>query len=257
MITIIVIITLVLLLLILFIISILFLYQKRQITYQKDIESITADYEKNLLKTQLEIQEQIFQTISRDIHDNINLLLTLAKLNLNTLDLNDKEKSSVQVNSSINYISTAISDLTNISRSMSSDLITEQGLISALNEETEKLRKLTRFNIQFDVNGNPIFMDAQKELFIFRIVQESFNNILKHAHAKHVNLCLYYKKNGVDITITDDGIGFAIPNDQGKISTKLTSGLRNMQKRANLLNGNCHIESTPGNGTIINISIPF
>ncbi|MEI9810293.1 MAG: hypothetical protein WDO16_21820 [Bacteroidota bacterium] len=90
-------------------------------------------------------RNKTLQTISRDIHDNINLSLTLAKLNLNTLDITNKEKSMEQLTYSIDIISKSIIDLTDISRSMNSDIISEQGLIKALELEIEKLKKLNRF----------------------------------------------------------------------------------------------------------------
>jgi len=81
--------TLFILILIFFIVFILFLYQRRHISYQKGLEILKSDFEKTLLTTQLEIQEQTFQNISREIHDNIGLSLTLAKLNLNTINWNN------------------------------------------------------------------------------------------------------------------------------------------------------------------------
>ena len=85
--------TLILLLLTSFVMSFLFIYQRKQISYFETIEKLKHDHEKNILKTQLEIQEQTLQHISREIHDNINLSLTLAKLNLNTLDWNHPDKA--------------------------------------------------------------------------------------------------------------------------------------------------------------------
>src|SRR5262245_13132625 len=114
-----------------FILSILFLYRKNQLNYFKDLERMKYDYEKTLLHTQLEIQEQTLHTISREIHDNINLTLTLAKLQLNTINVND-EKTIRQIHSSIEFVSKAIADLSDISRGLNSDVIIEQGLISAL-----------------------------------------------------------------------------------------------------------------------------
>ena len=74
------------------------------------------DYEKNLLHTQLEIQEQTLQHISREIHDNINLSLTLAKLNLNTFDWNYPVKAKNKIDSSLQQISKAIVDLSDLSK---------------------------------------------------------------------------------------------------------------------------------------------
>lgn len=80
-----------------FIFFILFLHRKRQIAYFQKINEIEVNYEKNLLKTKLEIQEQTFQHISGEIHDNISLSLTLAKLNLNTIEWHDKKGILVKV----------------------------------------------------------------------------------------------------------------------------------------------------------------
>jgi signal transduction histidine kinase len=249
--------TLIILVLAFFIITIIYLYRKKQILYSRGLEQLKSDYDRTILSTQLEIQEQTFQTISRDIHDNINLSLTLAKLNLNTLDIENKEKSSFQINASIDFVSKAITDLTDISRSMNSDIIIEQGLISALQIEIEKLRKLEWFILQFEVTGNSVFLDAQKELFIFRIVQEAFNNILKHAQAKTVILGLHYGNDDMTITIADDGVGFTKLDAIEKRMSRPTAGLLNMQKRTELMNGNWQIESGKGKGTTIKFSIPF
>ncbi|MBL0334762.1 MAG: hypothetical protein IPP73_05450 [Chitinophagaceae bacterium] len=216
-----------------------------------------VDFDKSMLNTKLEIQEQTFQSISREIHDNINLSLTLAKLNLNTLSLKNLSVASEKIASSIEFISKAIRDLSDISRSMNSEVINEQGLIRALEFETEKLKALNWFKVETTITGNPVFMDPQKELFIFRIVQEAFNNILKHAHASRIRLQLHYEKDIVDIWVEDDGDGFDQSFIKGKDSKKISAGLLNMQKRAELLNGHYSLESTPGKGTKINILIPY
>ena len=79
------------------VVTIILLYRKKQVSYEKDIESIKAEYEKAILNTQLEMQEQTFSDISREIHDNIGMSLTLAKLNLNTLRPDDAAQSAFQV----------------------------------------------------------------------------------------------------------------------------------------------------------------
>src|SRR4029079_17393553 len=106
-----------------FIVTILFLYKKKQLAYYKTIEELKLDYEKSLLRTQLEIQEQTLQHISREIHDNINLSLTLAKLNLNTFDWGHPDKSKNKIDSSLLQISKAIVDLSDLSKGMNSELI--------------------------------------------------------------------------------------------------------------------------------------
>src|ERR1044071_1310040 len=123
------------LLLISFIAFIILKYHRRQIDHQGRIATLTSNFEKTLLSTQLEIQEQTFQNISREIHDNIGLSLTLAKLNLNTIDWNNISHSQEKVGGSINFISRAIEDLSYISKALHTGFIDENGLLRALELE--------------------------------------------------------------------------------------------------------------------------
>lgn len=250
-----IIITAILLLLTTFVISILYFYQKKKFSYFYDIEKIKSEHETTLLSAQLEIQENTIQSISRDIHDNINLNLTLAKLNLNTIFSESKVNVKENIQHVIDLISTAINDLANLSRSMNADLLKEQGLIHALSYETEKIKKLERFEIETEISGEPIFMDFQKELFIFRIIQEAFNNILKHSQANWIRLLLHYNETALTVTILDNGVGIvSASQDQKK---KNSTGIINMQKRAALIGGSCEISSEPGEGTTVILKVPY
>ena len=245
--------TLLILLMAGFILIILFFYKKKQIEYLKTIETINHDNEKNLLKSRIEVQEQTLQNISREIHDNIGLALTLAKLQLNTLNIDDKNKAVQVVGSSVDLLSKSINDLSDLSKSMNPDIISQQGLIDTLKNETSRISKLGLFEINTEVTGNPVFLDAQKELIIFRIIQEAFNNIIKHASAQKIGLDLCYHAKHIEITITDDGKGF----DPMHRLTKNGAGLNNMKTRAKVFNGDMKIESNSSTGTKISISIPF
>src|SRR6187455_1329952 len=127
--------TLLILLMAGFIVVLLYFYKKKQIAYLKTIEIINHDHEKNLLKSRVEVQEQTLQNISREIHDNISLSLTLAKLQLNTLDIHDKNKTGQAVSSSVDLLSKSINDLSDLSKSMNADTIAQEGLIDALKNE--------------------------------------------------------------------------------------------------------------------------
>ena len=154
--------TLLILLLAGFIVTILFLYQKKQISFEKNLEEIKLDHEKNLLITQLEIQEQTFQNISREIHDNIGLSLTLAKLNLNTLNLDDSYNCKDKINSSITLISESIINLSDISKSLNSEIISTHGLLKALEMEIGILNKAGVYHIEYEIMGILSFSNARK-----------------------------------------------------------------------------------------------
>jgi two-component system NarL family sensor kinase len=239
-----------------FIVTLLFIYQKRQISYNKNLINLKVNFEKSLLTSQIEIQEQTFLNISREIHDNISLSLTLAKLNLNTLDWFDLETAYQSVKSSGHILGLAINDLSNLSKSMNSQLIGNIGLLKALNNEVYRVKTLAHLNIKYDVNGDPIFMNSEKELIVFRIIQEAFNNILKHAQAKMVWLNLEYAEKSLNIMVKDDGIGFSteevIGNKDGN-----HAGLHNMRTRASLFGGEISLDSAPMKGTQILITVPY
>jgi two-component system, NarL family, sensor kinase len=253
--TLIIIITIVLMSLIIFIVSISFIYQKKQISYLNKIEEVKLSYEKTLLGTRLEIQEQTFQHISREIHDNISLSLTLAKLNLNTFDWNNKEKAVKQLNSSIEMLSHAIVDLSDISKSLDSEIISSQGLIKALENEIMRIQQTGLFIIHFNITGEPVYMDTQKELIIFRIIQEAFNNIIKHSKAGCASLLLHYTSRYLHITVSDNGKGFTPENDI--TSERTAAGLKNMEARAKMIGGIMEIKSIVNTGTYLNFNIPI
>jgi len=234
-----------------FIATIIYRYQQKQNAYFKDIEALKASHENALLHAQLEMQEQTFQNISREIHDNIGQKLTLAKLHLNTLNYSEKEKTLQQVIDSVDMISEAINDLTDISRSMSSEIILNNGLIKALEFEAAQLKKSGIYSISLSITGNTAFLDAATELVMFRIVQEAITNIIKHARATAIDIRLHYTGVLLVMEINDNGKGFNSAENQ------YGTGLQNIQKRASILKGKFEISSIINTGTKFKIEIPL
>jgi two-component system, NarL family, sensor kinase len=238
-------------LLISFIVTIIYRYQQKQNNYFKDIETLKTSYENALLLSQLEIQEQTFQNISREIHDSIGQKLTLAKLHLNTLDFVEEKITREHVSDSTAMISEAINDLTDLSRSMSSEIILSNGLIKALEFEVNQLQKSGLYKIAINISGNPVFMESATELLLFRIVQEAINNIIKHAEATAIHLHLHYNTSMLTMEITDNGKGFTVDR------TNFGTGLQNIKKRAALLKGSFDINTLAGSGTELRVDIPL
>lgn len=237
----------------LFIFLIIYLHRKKEISFLEKLKETEDNYEKNLLNSQLEIQEQTFQHISREIHDNISLSLTLAKLQIHTFEWDNKEKSEEKLNSSIDLLTNSIAQLSDISKSLNSDIISQHGLLEAIEEELNRIRKTGLFTIKFEITGSPVYMDSRKELIIFRIIQEAFNNILKHAGASAAGLSMHYGDEHLAVTICDNGKGYSSRNN----GNKNQAGLRNMETRARILNGQINISSRTGTGTVVSFTIPF
>lgn len=230
---------------------VIYIYTNKQQRYFKNIEELKLIHENDMLRSQVEIQEQTFQNISREIHDNIGQKLSLAKLYLNTLPGQSSDGSGVQVNEITKVIGEAIADLSDLSRSMSSEVIKNNGFIKALEFEINQLNKPELFNIKMTVIGEPVYLRADKELILFRIVQEALHNIIKHAKASSIHIALHFTELFLQLTLADNGKGFATnkPNQP--------NGLLNMKKRTDLLHGQFDIDSVLGKGTTIQIKIPL
>lgn len=236
-----------------FIIAIILLYQNKQIKHQQQIQEIKATFETMLLSSQIEIQEQTFQNISREIHDNIGLSLTLSKLNLTLFcEEHSDHILASKVTRSIRLISSAIEDLRNISRSLNSDSITSNGFLRALEDEVVAINKLGVALVKLTTDGTEMFFQSNSELVLFRIVQEALNNAIKHSNAKTIEILANFSESQLEIRIEDDGIGFNV-NDLHK---NKGSGLRNMSARTNSINGQFNIQSN-SLGTKISIIIPI
>lgn len=134
---------------------------------------------------------------------------------------------------------------------MSSEVIKNNGFLKALEFEINQLNKPELFNIKLTIIGEPVFLTAEKELILFRIVQEALHNIIKHAKASSIHITLHFADPILKLTLVDNGQGFA--------THKLNqpNGLLNMKKRTNLLNGHFDIQSALGEGTTIQIKIPL
>ena len=229
-----------------FIAWILFLYQKRQIAFQGELETVRNNYEKEILKTQLEIQEQTFQYISQEIHDNVGQFISLAKLNLNMLDINNSLSAQEQIHNSTELLTRALDDLRDLSKSFSSDMIRSAGLVKAIELQVSQLQKAGRHAIDFQVLGNYHYMQEEKELILFRIVQEAINNIVRHAEAGKISIVLTCSSDMIELRVHDNGKGF-----DPLAPLHHVGGISNMKKRAKLINADFQVESSPETGTNI------
>ena len=241
--------------LVIFIILFIFLYQKRYYRYLHEKHTLQTQYEQTLLQAQLEIQEQTLKNLSLEIHDNIGQILSLVKLNLNTLINHDTNVVlQAKVEDTKLLVGKAITDLRDLSRSLHGDKIIELGLQQSISNELKSLQNTGQYITWLKISGEPFRLENQKEILLFRIVQESLHNAVKHSSAKTITVNLFYKESSFQLIIEDDGIGF----DKKTLPTNNTGiGLTSIQKRAELIGGVFSLNSSNNTGTKISIEIPF
>ena len=233
-----------------FLVVYVFIYNQRKKRHIEEKEQLQLTFQQELLKTQIEMQEQTLTNISREIHDNITQVLSFVKLNLGLIDGLD-EGANNKVFESRELIAQTINDLRNLSRSLSFEHIMQLGLVKTLEIESERLNNSGLINVLLNLTGDPYSLGEQRELVLFRIFQEALNNTLKYAGAKHLKISLQYSDKLFTLTLEDDGAGFSKELQEGKGG----AGLRNMANRATLIGGAAKIESSPGMGCVINVTL--
>ena len=234
----------------------MYFFSKKELKLKNELIQFKLKQEKELLIAQLEIQEETFKKISREIHDNISLGLTLSKLQLNNI-LSSESNSKNELINSIDLISKSLVDLNDLSKSLDAKQMISHGLINALESEIAVLRKSGLYNASLEIVGNPVYFDAETDLILFRIFQEACNNIIKHAEASKIDIDLIYKASYLLMKITDNGKGFDVEKTKNKKEIRRMAGLKNFETRAKLINANVDIISFPNVGTTINVIIPI
>ena len=234
---------------------ILLFFKKEKEKHKYDLELLKIENQKFILNTQLEIQEQTFSQISREIHDHIGQRLTLARLYINGLSESINKYHMDALKESSALIEEAIGDLKHLSRSLTANIIRDEGLFQALKLEIERVCKITSLRIEMYYADNLPFLSLENELIIYRIIQEAIQNIIKHAKATLVNISLSFSNNILFLEIRDNGKGFDLSAFRSTPKPH-KSGLENLKKRATMLQGEFDISSEEGKGTFLQFRFP-
>lgn len=233
---------------IIFISYILNLYNRKTIEFSTQLQLRNLEKERELLKTRIDVQEETIQKISKELHDNVIQLLTLAKLNLNKLG--NHHDSNMGVTKEL--LANAIGELSNISRSLSSEAIIDLGLLKTLEYEKDRVFQASGVNINIFADFNQSKLNPEEQLILYRITQESIRNAITHGKATLIEIRIENVNSPLQYEINDNGCGFDMALIQLKESNK-HQGLRNIIKRALLLGATCNIDSVIGKGTKITI----
>jgi signal transduction histidine kinase len=221
-------------------------FSKRRVADQILIRQLEDKYDKELLKSQLEVQEQTLEHMSREIHDNIGSSISIAKAFLIS-DNSPEEK----IKNATELLRKALEDLRDMSKGLSLEAIRAGGLTTAIEGLVAQVKKIGKFVVSYEVIGNYNFLEEQIEIIAFRILQESVNNIIRHAEATTIDISMICKPESICLHITDDGKGFNIAG------AHKPGGLVNMRTRAALIDATFKIEQPLNGGTKISLCIPL
>jgi two-component system NarL family sensor kinase len=238
-----------------FVLVYIFVYNRRKRKHMEEKELMKITFESELVKAQFEIQEQTMQTIGVELHDNIGQLLSLTSLTLNSIELDNSEKAQQKIDAAIELNLKSIKEMRLLGKLLHGEQLVRLGLEEAIRHEANWMEKSGKFLVTYEIDGEHLgYNNADKDLILFRITQEILNNIIKHSGASDIHMILGYVYTGIQLQITDNGTGFNV--DELSEEQK-GMGLKNIQKRAEIVGGTVFIQSQPGKGTCIDIFIPY
>ena len=206
----------------------------------------------------VENQEHEQNRIAREIHDGIGQMLTGLKFSLESIDVNDKDKTEQK----ITYLKKLSLDIIKGVRTATFNLmppeLSDYGIAASLSKLTTELGKLTGKNIVFYNKTNfDKRLDSLIEINCYRLTQEAVNNAIKYAESIDIAVQLSHSNSILSIIIDDNGKGFDVTQVEAKRNSESGMGLLFMKERIQYINGRVFINSIPGEGTRITFNIPI
>ena len=227
-------------------------FQRRKNKFLLERLEAQQRFQEELSNSQLEIQEQTFKNIAWELHDNVGQLLSVANLQLNMLMNVTGEEVQDQIQETKDVIVATVEEVRSLSKTLNTEVILHNGLVKSVRVELERFNRLNFLQADLKIEGDEDqTIKNEDEIIIFRILQEFFSNVIKHARANKLFVHLFYKKDVLEITVVEDGVGF---------NTSLkshSSGLRNMKSRAKLLGAEFNLQSTLKKGTTLQLIYPY
>ncbi|MGK9476808.1 PAS domain-containing sensor histidine kinase [Melioribacter sp. OK-6-Me] len=229
------------------------------ITVMKNAETILNESRERYRQLVLHMQtlrESERAAIAREMHDELGQLLTSLKMNLSIIKRDIVEKKIQDINTIITeldsmsgVIDRAVAGVRKMITELRPEVLDKLGLIPAIEWLVENFKKTTKIDCSYKFSDESIQLDSDKELVIFRIIQEALTNISRHSKATKVSVSLTKKEGSIHLIIKDNGVGF----DNKMLADKKTFGLMGMQERASSIGATFEIESKKGQGTVIKL----
>lgn len=203
-----------------------------------------------LLQLRLEERDRTMDQISRVIHDHICQLLSFAQMNINAaIELKPAEDCRNFLGDANGILTGIGDDLQNVGRLLSSDYLEKRGMFNVLETELEYITATQKMKCHLDIAGTSYKIEPEKELLIYRVIQEAIHNVFKHAKASRLFIAFVYAPDKIMVCIADDGIGLQNYKEDNK-----GMGITNMKQRAALMNGTLEISSNSYNGFSVTLT---
>ncbi len=204
-------------------------------------------------------QEEERQRIARELHDETIQSLVLLYRRLDSLQgISDSLPASVtdRLREARETAEEVINELRDFTKALRPPILDDLGMVTSVRRLLADFAERTRLKGQLKVAGEERRLPSDTELGMFRIVQEALRNTERHAEATRVVVTMTFTKNEARLEVVDNGVGFSMASSSDDFTTSGKLGLLSMQERAELLGGKLEIQSSPGKGTRVTVSVP-
>lgn len=239
--------------------------EESQVFYKtifEELKDITNNDKVNPGLETLEIQEIERKRIARDLHDstiqNLTALTHKVELCCSIME-QDSIRAKLEMQTMNQSLHNIICEMRRIIYNLRPMSFDDMGIEETITRFLSKLEEDSGIKVNYCVTGTCPSFKPVVSLSLFRIIQESCNNVIKHASASKIDIHILYEKDNFSIVISDDGIGFPVNNliEQCKDNVEQKFGLSTIYERVYLLNGEIKITSEKEKGTVITISVPI
>ncbi|MFC0603117.1 ATP-binding protein [Winogradskyella pulchriflava] len=191
--------------------------------------------------------------VSKELHDGVLGRLFGTRLSLDSINFKEGKEAMMNRANYIAQLKTIEEDIRKISHELNTDFVSGAGFMNIVSELIENQTQAygLKYNFDYTDDINWDTLSNKTKINIYRIIQESMQNIYKHANANAIKISISLEKNVICLDIIDDGEGF----DTSK--SKKGIGLKNMMSRVDEINGKITFTSQSGNGTVVNVKIPY
>jgi signal transduction histidine kinase len=228
-----------------FLLAVKYARRKRKLLIEKEMQEFFS--RQSVMKAELEMQDHTFRLVSQDIHDNVGQLLSLIKLNLNILAFDQMQNQTFHNLKEL--VSTAIVELRDLGAGYYAERLAEKGLLPAIKHQLRHLEHTGMFTTSFYSDMDDVPIDKNKIIFLYRMVQEVLNNVMKHSGANHVKVAIFKNEASVHVIIEDNGRGFK----QTAADFTPGIGLSSIRQRACMIDTEVYVNSELGSGTVVTI----
>jgi two-component system NarL family sensor kinase len=229
-------------------------YNRNKLKQKAQLQAQMLQHQDTLTKAVIDAEEHERTRIAADLHDGVGQLFSAVKMNLNGLFDRitvSREEDRFLAENTLALVDESCKEVRTISHQMMPNMLLRSGIASDLKNFIEKI-DADRLKINLETTGFKEKLESNVETMLYRIIQETINNVIKHAQATRLDIVLIRNADGISAVIKDNGVGF----DANKPGGFEGIGLKNILTRIEYLRGTIKYDSALGKGTTVIVNVP-